>query len=312
MNLDQINSVIDEIEFGSLSNIPRDVSMMIGKNDENEVFSKLIECAKYNNVVISAELDSFISKKPYYMLFIDLFKWITDFKTFAQNLVDKNKIIESNEKKKTEEVVNLKKYIEKISDEFLKEKSHIIEENRMLQNNYIDLKKSFNESSMTIEKLKLENSKLEQMKILSNTNSSDDIMLRQKLDTMQKKLDEQFIKQKQYETMINKFEKSYYADVMNNNYMPSSDFSLMNENIIADFYNHIVFQTKHNFINQLTMINDFLDSNCGMVNMILEGKKYKSINNLVKIDPKKLESSDIKEKCEVFSMFIQNVLNILE
>ena len=316
MNHDQIDKFIDEIEFGTMNDNPREESFIIGKYDDSEVFKKIIEFIQFNNVTIPFDLDSHISNKKYYTQFKDILKWISESKYCVQTLSEKVKTIECSELKKVEEIATLKKFIETSHNEFMKDKTHLVEENCMLQTSYLELKKNLSEATIQSEKLKLENNKLTQMNMIKNTNCSDENMLRQKVETLQKKLDEVMLVKKQNEMMINKFEKSFYNDVMNNNYMPSDEYSGkkndVSESMINDFYNHIVFQAKHNFINKLTQINDFLEANSGMIGIILDSKKYKSMQNLVKIDVKKLETGDFKEKCEIYSIFIQNIMNIME
>lgn len=307
MNDNQIDNLLNELEFGNFTDITREKSMAIGKYDEVEVFNKLLEFVKVNNTNLPSDLEDYLSSKNYSQQFHELWKWILDVKTFNYNLTEKMKFLEGDIKVKSEELKKATNALEE-HKKCIREKSSLLEENKMLQSNYMELKNSFNKLQL---ELKTVISKSENDVLEKKNQDSSDLVLKQKIVSLQKALDEYVVKEKNMREVSKNLSKIFISDVKSN-YLPSNNFSLIDENIIQDFYNDLVFQAKQSLGGDLNTVRDFLDSNSGMVGMILESSKYKKCNGLTKVDTRLLESEVIKEKCEAFSIFIQNVLNVFE
>ena len=110
--------------------------------------------------------------------------------------------------------------------------------------------------------------------------------------------------------LIQKYQNTFIADIHNEVYLPnevSKDIEF-----IGDFYNNLIFQAKNKFVVDLKALNDFFDYNSGMIRMIVKSKGYSKVKDLINVELTKLESKDIKIRCEVFSVFLQNIYNLID
>jgi len=110
--------------------------------------------------------------------------------------------------------------------------------------------------------------------------------------------------------LILNFQNAFLSKCMDANYVP--DNISKEHEFIADFYNNLLFQVKNFFVLNLRALEEFFDHNSGMIRMILKSSGYTKVKDLMKVDENQLESKDIKKKCDVFSIFLQNIYNLID
>lgn len=283
---------------------------------EIEAFSKLFGYLTTSNYSATQEFDLAMSKKPYSKFYYDSLKSIQQSKNFMTDItqkfkkleeycnnLEKNKLAaENNFKIKEEEL----KFLQKISPS-----SSSNSELNDLKKRYFDLSNNF--ELLQKEKVKLEKEKFNGFSS-ENIDGNKDGILKEVNYNLQRKIDEMTnkIRSEEYgrKNLISKYQDTFVADIFNDSYVPSQ--TTKENEYLADFYNFLIFQAKNSFACDLKVLNDFFSYNSAMIRMIYNSKSYQKDKNLQKIELSKLDSKESKLKCEVFSLFLQNIYNLMD